>query len=112
MHMPLHSIFRKVTNPLRIPETNYIVPKGHYVLVSPGYAHTSERYFDNPEDFDPTRWDTAAAKANSVSFNSSDEVDYGFGKVSKGFLHLIYHLVVVDIDVLGNNLLMFNWEPF
>lgn len=84
MHMPLHSIFRKVTNPLRIPETNYIVPKGHYVLVSPGYAHTSERYFDNPEDFDPTRWDTAAAKANSVSFNSSDEVDYGFGKVSKG----------------------------
>ena len=35
-------------------------------------------------NFDPTRWDTAAAKANSISFNSSDEVDYGFGKVSKG----------------------------
>ncbi|KAL6451155.1 ERG11 Lanosterol 14-alpha demethylase [Candida maltosa Xu316] len=76
MHMPLHSIFRKVMNPLLVPNTKYVIPRGHYVLVSPGYAHTSERWFENQDDFNPKRWDTDAAKA--------DEVDYGFGKVSKG----------------------------
>ncbi|ODV97777.1 hypothetical protein PACTADRAFT_36700 [Pachysolen tannophilus NRRL Y-2460] len=87
MHMPLHSIFRKVTKNLVVPNKKYIVPKGHYVLVSPGYAMTSEEYFPEASKFDPHRWEnllgTIKMKGNNGS--SSDEtVDYGFGQVSKG----------------------------
>ncbi|KAI3404911.2 ERG11 [Candida oxycetoniae] len=79
MHMPLHSIFRKVMSPMVVPGTKYVVPKGHHVLVSPGYAHTSERYYKNASTFDPHRWDEA-----NMPSKDADEVDYGFGKVSKG----------------------------
>lgn len=80
MHMPLHSIFRKVMNALVVPGTLYVVPKGHYVLVSPGYAQTSERWFPHPEHFDPHRWDDEEDKATE----KDEGVDYGFGKVTKG----------------------------
>ncbi|GMM36669.1 sterol 14-demethylase [Saccharomycopsis crataegensis] len=79
MHMPLHSIFRKVTQSLPVPGTSYVVPRGHHVLVSPGFAMTNEAYFPHAEDFNPHRWD-------NVADNNGDEktVDYGFGAVSKG----------------------------
>lgn len=79
LHMPLHSIFRKVKNPLVVPNTSYVVPKGHHVLVSPGYAHTSEDWFPNAAVFDPKRWDVIEEPAAK-----EDSVDYGFGKVTKG----------------------------
>ena len=80
MHMPLHSIFRKVLKPILVPNTKYVVPKGHYVLVSPGYAMTNNLYFPDADTFNPHRWDTPtdAEKANEES------VDYGFGSISKG----------------------------
>lgn len=77
MHMPLHSIFRKVIKPLRVPDSTYVVPKGHHVLVSPGYAMTSDRYFPNSQTFDPSRWD-------KMQVNDDKTVDYGFGAISKG----------------------------
>ncbi|CAK9435333.1 uncharacterized protein LODBEIA_P57020 [Lodderomyces beijingensis] len=79
MHMPLHSIFRKVMSPLVVPGTTFVVPRGHHVLVSPGYAHTNEKYYHNAAVFDPHRWDDS-----NLASKDSDEVDYGFGKVSKG----------------------------
>ncbi|CAH2351217.1 lanosterol 14-alpha demethylase [[Candida] railenensis] len=79
MHMPLHSIFRKVMKPLVVPNTKYVVPVGHHVLVSPGYAQTNERYFPDPFRFDPHRWDTEGAAGGDDA-----TVDYGFGAVSKG----------------------------
>lgn len=81
MHSPLHSIFRKVMNPLLVPNTSYVVPKGHYVLVSPGYAMTSERWFPNALNFNPHRWDQPQPKDKS---SKEDTVDYGFGAVTKG----------------------------
>lgn len=86
LHSPLHSIFRKVMNPIPIPNTRYVVPKGHYVLVAPGYTMTSEDYFKNAPAFEPKRWEDP----NSVHAKESDEdaqagsIDYGFGAVSKG----------------------------
>lgn len=80
MHMPLHSIFRKVKKNLVVPNTSYVVPKGHHVLVSPGYAHTSEEWFPNAADFNPHRWDVVDADKSE----KDDSVDYGFGKVTKG----------------------------
>lgn len=83
MHMPLHSIFRKVMNPLPVPGTSYVVPKGHHVLVSPGFAMTNDLYFPKPETFNPHRWDDSIIQGTNGS-TSSDTVDYGFGAVSKG----------------------------
>jgi sterol 14-demethylase len=80
MHMPLHSIFRKVKNPIPVNGTSYVVPAGHHVLVSPGFAHTSEAYFPQPDVFNPHRWDSNNFGANA----NDDTVDYGFGAVSKG----------------------------
>ncbi|ODV86061.1 hypothetical protein CANARDRAFT_7422 [[Candida] arabinofermentans NRRL YB-2248] len=82
MHMPLHSIFRKVMNPLRVPDSKMIVPVGHHVLVSPGFTMTHEKYFPNPDHFEPHRWESISGVGGSAS--SSDEVDYGFGKITKG----------------------------
>lgn len=81
MHMPLHSIFRKVKKNLVVPNTLYVVPEGHFVLVAPGYAHTSDRWFPNPDNFDPHRWDN---DDSATAAEKDDGVDYGFGKVTKG----------------------------
>nr|ABI54470.1 cytochrome P-450 lanosterol 14-alpha-demethylase [Pichia kudriavzevii] len=89
LHMPLHSIFRKVTRDLPVPNTSYIVPKGHYVLISPGYTMLSERYFPNASEFQPHRWDEIKSIDGGISLpaegeNAKETVDYGFGKISKG----------------------------
>lgn len=83
LHSPLHSVFRKVMNPLHIPNTNYIIPRGHFVMVSTGLTMMSEEYFKNASHFEPRRWEDP----NSVPAppNQQDEqIDYGFGAVSKG----------------------------
>ncbi|ODV62435.1 sterol 14-demethylase [Ascoidea rubescens DSM 1968] len=80
LHIPLHSIFRKVTKPLVVPNTSFVVPKGHFVLVSPGYTQLNDKYFPNANKFDPHRWDVN----KSSSKEASTTVDYGFGAVSKG----------------------------
>ncbi|CDR39571.1 CYFA0S03e04852g1_1 [Cyberlindnera fabianii] len=79
MHMPLHSIFRKVMNPIPVNRTSYVVPAGHHVLVSPGYAMTSDQWFPKANVFNPHRWDT-----ENPTGTDDNTVDYGFGAVSKG----------------------------
>lgn len=80
LHHPLHSLFRKVTNPLHVPNTTYTIPKGYHVLVSPGYTHLQSNYFPDPNAFNIHRWDNDSVS----SYNSKDLIDYGFGKISKG----------------------------
>lgn len=89
LHSPLHSIFRKVMNPLPVPGTRYVVPKGHYVLVTPGYTMMSEAYFKNASDFEPKRWEDLSSTDGTAASNFAADakqgsVDYGFGAVSKG----------------------------
>ncbi|SCU88643.1 LAFA_0E13806g1_1 [Lachancea sp. 'fantastica'] len=80
LHHPLHSLFRKVTRDLSVPNTPYVVPKGHFVLVSPGYCHLQDKYFPRAKTFDPHRWNND----HQSSYGSSEQVDYGFGAISKG----------------------------
>ncbi|AET40448.1 sterol 14-demethylase Ecym_6045 [Eremothecium cymbalariae DBVPG len=79
LHHPLHSLFRKVIKDMPVPNTSYVVPKGHYILASPGFCHLSEQYFPKCNEFQPHRWDNDAA----TSYASSEKVDYGFGSISK-----------------------------
>uniref|UniRef100_A0A060THG7 sterol 14alpha-demethylase n=1 Tax=Blastobotrys adeninivorans TaxID=409370 RepID=A0A060THG7_BLAAD len=84
MHAPLHSIFRKVMNPLPIPGTDMYVPKGHYVMVSPGLTHQSEEFFHNADQFLPERWLSHEDRGTVDNTKEAGTVDYGFGAVSKG----------------------------
>lgn len=84
LHSPLHSVFRKVMNPLPVPNTNYIVPRGHYVMVSPGVTMMSEDYFKNANLFEPRRWEDPNSVPAAPNSSKDDQVDYGFGAVSKG----------------------------
>ncbi|CUS23771.1 LAQU0S11e03928g1_1 [Lachancea quebecensis] len=80
MHHPLHSIFRRVERNLSVPNTPYVIPRGHFVLVSPGYCHLQDEFFPKANTFDPHRWDNDYQS----SYATGEEVDYGFGKISKG----------------------------
>ncbi|PUU75308.1 cytochrome P450 [Tuber borchii] len=78
IHPPLHSILRKVKSPMHIDGTNWVVPKGHYLLAAPGVSSMDEKYFKNPLAFDPSRWEGQKAEEEAEKF------DFGFGLISKG----------------------------
>lgn len=80
LHHPLHSLFRKVMKDIQVPNTSFVVPKSYHVLVSPGYCHLQDKYFPNAHTFNLHRWDNDAAS----SYSTGEEIDYGFGAISKG----------------------------
>lgn len=80
MHHPLHSLFRKVMKDMHVPNTSYVIPAGYHVLVSPGYTHLRDEYFPHAHQFNIHRWNNDSASSYSVG----EEVDYGFGAISKG----------------------------
>ncbi|PYH60226.1 cytochrome P450 [Aspergillus niger CBS 101883] len=80
IHAPIHSIIRAVKNPMPVDGTPYVIPTSHNVLSSPGVTARSEEYFPNPLKWDPHRWDETIA----ASAEEEDQIDYGYGLVSKG----------------------------
>ena len=78
IHPPLHSILRKVKSPMHIDGTNWVVPKGHYLLAAPGVSSMDQKYFKNPLSFDPSRWEDQKTEEETEKF------DFGFGLISKG----------------------------
>jgi cytochrome P450 len=83
LHAPIHSIMRKVKQPLVIEGTNYVIPPSHTLMSSPGVSAQMSEHFVNPQVWDPHRWD---AGANNYEEATEDEekIDYGWGVVSKG----------------------------
>ncbi|KAI5838942.1 cytochrome P450 [Morchella snyderi] len=77
-HPPLHSIMRKVKAPMHVDGTNYVIPKGHYILGAPGVSAMDEKYFKNPHTFDVSRWEGQKTE------EEGEKIDFGFGMVSKG----------------------------
>ncbi|THC92187.1 hypothetical protein EYZ11_008346 [Aspergillus tanneri] len=75
----IHSIMRKVKNPLPIPGTSYVIPTDHVLLASPIMTALSEDYFPNATRWDPYRWENHQEKEDD-----GEMVDYGYGTVSKG----------------------------
>lgn len=80
IHTPIHSIMRKVKNPMPVDGTPYTVPTSHVLLASPGVTARTEANFPNPLFWDPHRWDSH----QEVEEADGDKVDYGWGLVSKG----------------------------
>lgn len=80
VHSAIHSLLRKVKNPLPIPGTPYIVGTDKVLLASPLVTALSEEHFPQAKTWDPHRWKRRAAEADG----EGDAVDYGYGAVSKG----------------------------
>ncbi|ORX98854.1 lanosterol 14-alpha demethylase [Basidiobolus meristosporus CBS 931.73] len=75
MHTPIVAIMRKVVQEVSYPKSDIVVPKGHYLCASPIITQLSEEHFENPMQFDITRWN---------SINSEEEDDSIFGTAGKG----------------------------
>ena len=82
LHGSIHSILRKVKNPLPIPGTPYVVGTDKTLLASPMVTAVSDEFFPDAASWNPHRWDsqTKSEKEDTVG----DTVDYGYGVVSKG----------------------------
>ncbi|KAJ6095701.1 hypothetical protein N7486_006447 [Penicillium sp. IBT 16267x] len=80
IHSSIHTLMRKVKNPLPVPGTNYVVPTTHTLLSSPGVTARDDRYFRNAMTWDPHRWESRVEE----QVDETDTVDYGYGAVSKG----------------------------
>ncbi|KAJ5640386.1 Eburicol 14-alpha-demethylase [Penicillium herquei] len=83
IHAPIHSIIRAVKNPMPVEGTPYVIPTTHNVLSSPGVTARSEEYFPEPLKWNPHRWDEDAAAA-AKDEDDEEQIDYGYGLVSKG----------------------------
>lgn len=87
LHAPIHSIMRAVKQPMPVPGTKMVVPAGHVLMAAPCYTHTSAEYFPQPELWEPHRWEKdhpLAPKHVRQGQADEEQVDYGYGLVSKG----------------------------
>ncbi|KAH6893375.1 cytochrome P450 [Thelonectria olida] len=81
VHSSIHSIMRKVKNPMKVPGTPYTIAPGKVLLASPIVTALSDDYFPNGKNWDPHRWDDEKHKEEETS---DELIDYGYGSVSKG----------------------------
>lgn len=79
LHGSIHSIMRKVMNPLPIPDTTYVIPANHILMASPSVTAHSDEFFPDASTWNPHRWDDKVEEEED-----GDMVDYGYGIVNKG----------------------------
>ncbi|KAL7945949.1 cytochrome P450 51B [Trichoderma barbatum] len=86
LNAPIHSIMRKVKQPMPVPGTKYVIPTSHVLLAAPGVSGSDPTYFPNPDKWDPYRWLPGSPNAPLLvrSDEEEEKVDYGYGIVSKG----------------------------
>ncbi|KAI9738017.1 MAG: Sterol 14-alpha demethylase, partial [Candelina submexicana] len=80
LHPPIHSIMRKVKNPLPIPGTNWVIPPSHVLLAAPATMGKSNDFFSDADRWDPHRWEKIADPKEE----EKEKMDYGYGLVSTG----------------------------
>ncbi|KAK8035661.1 cytochrome P450 monooxygenase family 51 (sterol 14-demethylase) [Apiospora rasikravindrae] len=80
LHGSIHTILRKVKNPLAVAGTPYVLGTDKVLLSSPMVTATSEEFFRDAQRWNPHRWDepTDAAAADE------EVVDYGYGATTSG----------------------------
>lgn len=83
LHGSIHSILRKVKNPLPILGTPYVVGTDKVLLSSPMVTAMSNEFFPDARAWNPHRWDDRQQDEDAVA-DAADMIDYGYGIVSKG----------------------------
>jgi cytochrome P450 len=86
MHAPIHSVMRKVKQPMPVEGTPYTIPTSHTLLAAPISSALSSHYFPNPKSWEPHRWDSGSGGTKNMQTSAEDEekIDYGYGLVTKG----------------------------
>lgn len=82
VHSSITSILRKVTQPLPVSGTPYVVTPDKVLLASPVVTAKDNVYFPNGATWDPHRW--LARDDDDDNSNKEDIVDYGYGATLKG----------------------------
>ncbi|KAG9234414.1 14-alpha sterol demethylase Cyp51A [Amylocarpus encephaloides] len=78
VHSSIHSLMRKVKNPMPVPGSDYVITPDKVLLASPIVTHLSEMYFSNPLVWDPHRWDDASEE------EAASKADDGTSSISAG----------------------------
>ncbi|WRT66152.1 uncharacterized protein IL334_003105 [Kwoniella shivajii] len=94
MHAPIHSIYRKVISDIPVPpslsapseQSSYVIPKGHFIVAAPGVSQMDPLIWQNSKTWTPERWleEKGVGQAAVEQYTKSEQIDYGFGSVSKG----------------------------
>ncbi len=85
IHAPIHSIMRKVTSPMPVEGTPYIIPTSHVLLAAPGVTSKTDTHFPEPELWEPHRWDEGSdLQGTNKDIEDDEKIDYGYGLVTKG----------------------------
>ncbi|KAK5173444.1 Lanosterol 14-alpha-demethylase [Saxophila tyrrhenica] len=91
LHAPIHSVMRRVKQPLAVEGTPYVIPTTHTLLAAPGVTSRTPDYFPEPMLWEPHRWDespsekyTHLSPAHLKEGVAEETEDYGYGLVSKG----------------------------
>ncbi|KAH7327245.1 cytochrome P450 sterol 14 alpha-demethylase [Rhexocercosporidium sp. MPI-PUGE-AT-0058] len=85
LHSSIHTVMRKVKNDLPIPGTGLVVSREKVLVASPIMSHLSPEHFEEPEAWDPHRWDVVGGGEKGGEGEGEDDlVDYGYGVTSKG----------------------------
>lgn len=81
LYPPVPMMVREPVKPERFRDRD--VPKGAQLVLSPWHLHRHERIWDQPDAFDPGRWDTengrSAARAAYIPFSTGQRVCPGAG---------------------------------
>lgn len=81
LYPPVPMMVREATGPEHF--RNRDIAKGSQVVISPWHLHRQERLWDNPDGFDPTRWQTENGKKCMreayVPFSAGSRVCTGAG---------------------------------
>jgi sterol 14-demethylase len=80
MHSSITAILRKVTQPIPVPGTDYIVGTDKVLLSSPIITSMSEEHFPDAETWKPHRW---LSRPDDDALDT-DIVDYGYGLTKAG----------------------------
>ncbi|ROT39268.1 cytochrome P450 [Sodiomyces alkalinus F11] len=86
----IHTIMRKVKNPMPVPGTDYVVTPDKVLVAAPIVTHMDAGYFPDAETWDPHRWDAKpggdeeGGEEEEGEDAAEDLVDYGYGITSKG----------------------------
>lgn len=83
LHTPIHSIMRKVKQPMPVPGTKFVIPASHVLIASPGCTSREEEFFPNALHWDPHRWDAGSGGVRGTDV-AEEKFDYGYGLISKG----------------------------
>ncbi|MCT4553759.1 MAG: cytochrome P450 [Pelagimonas sp.] len=95
LYPPVPMMVREAACPENFRDRN--IPKGAQVVLSPWHLHRHERLWDNPDGFDPTRWQSENGKTCArdayMPFSAGPRVCTGAGFAMVEGVLLLAHLL-------------------